>query len=216
MNITWYGQGMVKLVGKTDQEITLVFDPYSERETGLRPPRPEADVILISATRPESANLDTIQGQPVVLNAAGEYDVKGVTVRGIPSFHDAEQGKKYGENIIYVVQLEGITLCHLGCLGHTLTERQVSDIGDVDVAFVPIGGDRTMNTKAAIEVVGEIEPCIVIPTHYALPKLKYKLAAVAPFLREMGASKVTPESRLKLKKSDLPKEETHVILLTKE
>ncbi len=82
--------------------------------------------------------------------------------------------------------------------------------------FIPIGGDRTMDTKTAVEVINEIEPRIVVPTHYALPKLKYKLAPVAPFLKEMGASATAGEPRLKLKRSDLPKEETRVVLLTKE
>ncbi|MFO0704892.1 MAG: MBL fold metallo-hydrolase [Candidatus Andersenbacteria bacterium] len=216
MNITWHGEGMIKVVGKTDQPVTIVIDPFSEKETGLRPPRPEADLVLVSSNRPESGNVETIQGQPVVINSAGEYDVKGITIRGIPSFHDGVQGKKYGENTIYVVQLEGITLCHLGCLGHALTERQVSDIGDCDVLFVPIGGDRTMDTKTAVEVINEIEPRVVVPTHFALPKLKYKLSPAEPFLKEMGASKVAAEPRFKLKKSDLPKEETHVVLLAKE
>jgi len=216
MTITWHGESMVKIVGKTDQPVTIVIDPYSERETGLRPPRPEANAVLVSSPRPESGNVEAIQGQPVVINSAGEYDVKGVTIRGIPSYHDNEQGKKYGENTIYVIQFEGVTVCHLGCLGHTLTERQLSDIGDVDILLVPIGGDRTMDAKAAASVINEIEPRVVIPTHFALPKLKYKLAAVEPFLKEMGASKVAAEPRFKVKRSDLPKEETRVVLLARE
>lgn len=216
MNITWHGEGMVKLVGKTDQPVTIVIDPYSERETGLRPPRPEADVVLVNSGRQDNGSLDTLPGQPVIINSPGEYDVKGVTIRGIPAYHDNVQGKKYGENTIYVVSFEGITVCHLGCLGHSLSERQVSDIGECDVLLVPIGGDRTMDSKTAVEVINEIEPRMVIPTHYALPKLKYKLAAVAPFLKEMGASTTPAEPRLKLKRSDLPKEETRVVVLTKE
>ncbi|MDP2587701.1 MAG: MBL fold metallo-hydrolase [bacterium] len=216
MNITWHGQGMIKIIGKTDLPVTIVVDPFSERETGLRPPRPEADAILISSDRPESANIDTIQGQPVIINSAGEYDVKGVTVRGIPSYHDAEQGKKYGDNTIFLIQFEGMSLCHLGCLGHALSERQIDDIGDCDVLFVPIGGDRTMDTKTAIEVINKIEPRMVVPTHYAIPKLKYKLAPVGAFLKEMGVAQAAPEPRLKLKKSDLPGEETRVVLLAKE
>lgn len=216
MTITWHGQGMVKIVGKTEVPVTIIIDPFSEKETGIRPPRPTADAVLVSSDRPESANLDTIQGQPVVINSAGEYDVKGITIRGIPTFHDNEQGKKYGQNIVYVLQFEGITVCHLGCLGHTLSERQLSDIGDCDILLVPIGGDRTMDTKAAVEVINEIEPRIVVPTHYALPKLRYKLAQVGPFLKEMGTSNTQAEPRLKIKKSDLPREETRVVLLAKE
>lgn len=207
---------MIKLVGKTDVAVTLVFDPFSEKETGLRAPRPQADVVLITSDRPESANVETVTGSPIVIKEPGEYDVKGVSIRGIPTYHDAEQGKKYGGNNIYIVQFEGIKICHLGCLGHTLSERQIDDIGDCDVMFVPIGGDRTINTKAAVEVVNEIEPRLVIPTHYALPKLKYKLASVEGFLKEMGASKAEAMPRLKIKRSDLPKDETRVVLLAKE
>jgi hypothetical protein len=216
MTITWHGEGMIKIVGKTEIPVTLVFDPFSEKETGIRPPRPAADVVLISSDRPESGNVEAAQGTPVIIRTPGEYDVKGVTIRGIPTFHDNQQGKKYGGNIIYIIDLEGMKICHLGCLGHTLTERQISDIGDCDVVIVPVGGDRTIDSKAAAEVINEIEPRLVIPTHFALPKLKYKLAGVEPFLKEMGASKAVAEPRLKLKRSDLPREETHVRLLSKE
>src|SRR3990170_4381360 len=133
MTIIWHGEGMLKLTGKTDVPVTIVFDPFSERETGLRPPRPEADVVLITSDRPESANVETISGKPLVIKEPGEYDIKGVSIRGIPTYHDAEQGKKYGGNTIYLVQLEGVTLCHLGCLGHPLSERQIDDIGDCDI-----------------------------------------------------------------------------------
>lgn len=207
---------MVKIVGKTAEPVTLVFDPFSEKDTGLRPPRPTADAVLVSSDRPESSNLATMQGQPVVINSPGEYDIKGVTIRGVPSYHDDQQGKKYGENIIYIVQFENITVCHLGCLGHNLTERQIADIGDCDILLVPVGGDRTIDTKTAVSVVNEIEPRLVIPTHYKLPKLKYNLSDVEPFLKEMGSSKVETEPRLKIKRSDLPKEETRVALLAKE
>lgn len=216
MTITWHGEGMVKLVGKTDQTVTLVFDPYSEKETGLRPPRPESEIVLVSADRPESGNVEALGGKPFVITGPGEYDVRGVGIRGIPSYHDNEQGKKFGRNTIYIVNLEGISICHLGCLGHTLSERQVDDIGNVDVLLVPVGGERTIGAKAAVEVVNEIEPRVVIPTHFALPKLKYKLADVGAFLKEMGASATKPEPRLKLKKSDLPREETRVVLLERE
>ncbi|MFO0702797.1 MAG: MBL fold metallo-hydrolase [Candidatus Andersenbacteria bacterium] len=216
MTITWHGEGMVKLVGKTDQPVTLVFDPYTEKETGLRPPRPETNVVLVSAEHADAAAAESLAGQPFVITGPGEYDVKGMGIRGIPSFHDGEQGKKLGRNTIYVVDLEGITVCHLGCLGHALSERQIDEIGNVDVLLIPVGGDRTIGAKTAVEVVNEIEPRIVIPTHYAVPKLKYKLADVAAFLKEMGASGTKPEPRLKLKKSDLPKEETRVVLLERE
>jgi hypothetical protein len=217
MTITWHGEGMVKIAGKVNgNPVTIVFDPFSEKETGIRPPRPEADVVLICSDRPESANLETVQGEPFVIKGPGEFDVKGVTIRGIPTFHDKEQGKKYGHNTMYVLDLEGLKVCHLGCLGHSLSERQIDDIGDCDVLFVPVGGERTINTKEAAEVVNEIEPRLVIPTHFQIPKLKYKLAGVEGFLKEFGASKNTPEPRLKIKRSDLPREETRVVLLAKE
>lgn len=216
MTITWHGEGMVKIVGKTYETVTMLFDPYSEKITGIRPPRPTVDVVMISNDRPESGNLDTVQGKPVIIKSPGEYDVKGVTIRAIPSYHDNVQGKNLGENIIYMVELEHIKICHLGCLGHGLTERQISDIGDCDILLVPVGGTRTLDAKKAADVVNEIEPRLVIPTHFKLPKLKYKLDPVEPFLKEMGSSKITPEPRLKVKHHDLPKEETRVVLLTKE
>jgi len=225
MVITWHGQGMIKLVGKVDQPVTLVFDPYNEKDTGLRPPRPEANAVLLSASAgsgsgstsssSKEANTDAFGKDAFVISGPGEFDIKGVTIRGIPSYHDDQQGGKYGANTIYIVRLEGITICHLGCLGHQLSERQLSDIGDCDVLIVPVGGDRTLDGKLAASVVNKVEPRIVIPTHFALPKLKYKIDGPEKFLKELGADKSEPQPRLKLKKSGLPKDTIEVALLQK-
>lgn len=215
MNITWHGEGMIKIVGKTDQPVTVLIDPYAEKDTGLRPPRPTADIVLLIGGKSKNFKLKSEKDGPLIIDGPGEYDVRGVNIRGVPTYHDNEQGAKYGANTIYGLQFENIKLCHLGCLGHELTEKQISEIGDCDVLFVPVGGDRTIDAKKASAVISEIEPRIVIPTHYQVPKLKYKLAGVEPFLKEMGASDVKAEPKLKLKRSDLPREETRVVLLAR-
>ncbi len=216
MNISWYGQGLIKIVGKTDQAVTILIDPYSEKDTGLRPPRPAVDIVLAATPKVDHSKFKGVSGDPFIIDGPGEYDVKGVTIRGIATYHDNEQGAKYGNNTIFGLQLEGIRVCHLGCLGHELTQKQISEIGNCDILIIPVGGDRTIDAKKASSIINEIEPRIVIPTHYKLPKLKYKLDSVDPFLKEMGASNIKPESKLKIKKSDLPKEETRVVVLSKE
>ncbi len=216
MNITWFGQGLIKIATKTDQAVTFMIDPYDEKNTGLRPPRSGVDIVMISAEGPPKTKFrGTNKEAPFMITGPGEYDVKGVSIRGVATFHDNVQGAKYGTNTVYSLNMEGINLCHLGCLGHALTEKQVAAIGNCDILFIPVGGDRTLDAKQAASLISEIEPRVVIPTHYKVPKLKYKIAAVDSFLKEMGASQVKPESKLKIKRSDLPKEETRVVVLAK-
>ncbi|MBI2453006.1 MAG: MBL fold metallo-hydrolase [Parcubacteria group bacterium] len=140
--------------------------------------------------------------------------MKGVFVKGIPSFHDNSKGKERGRNTIYVVDAEDMRLCHLGDLGQSeLTSEQVDQIGEVDILFVPVGGTYTIDAKEASHIVSQIEPKIAVPMHYALPNVKVKLAGVGQFLKTMGLKAEEPLPKLSLKQKDLDGEETKVIVL---
>ena len=145
--------------------------------------------------------------------------MKGVFVQGIPSFHDDVLGKERGQNTIYTLKGEGIRVCHLGDFGQKeLTPLQLESIGDVDILLIPVGGVYTINGKEAQKVISQLEPKIVIPMHYALPKLKYKLNPVEDFLRTMGVLRQAqdePREKLVVKEKDLSaeREETEIMVL---
>lgn len=206
---------MVVSRGK-DSQVKLVVDPYGEA-TGLSLPTMEADVVLVTHEHEDHNNKKAVKGEPFVVSNPGEYEVKGVFIQGIPSFHDDVQGKERGSNTIYTIEGEGIRVCHMGDFGQKeLTPQQLEAIGDVDILFIPVGGVYTINGKEAQKVISQLEPKIVVPMHYALPKLKYKLNSVDDFLHTMGAKKIESQEKLMVKEKDLAaeREETEIVVLS--
>ncbi len=211
MVITWYGQSCFKI---QSGDLVIVTDPFS-KDIGLTPPRFKADVVAVTHEHHDHNNTDSIPEGAFIVRGPGEYEIKGIAVTGIPTFHDAKEGKERGRNTVYVIEMEEIRLVHLGDFGEEKIRPETIDaIGEADILFVPVGGTYTIDAETAAEVVSAIEPRIVIPMHYAIPGLKVKLEGVETFLKEMGAAKTAPEDRLTLKRKDLPEgESTRVVVL---
>ncbi|MDP3901225.1 MAG: MBL fold metallo-hydrolase [bacterium] len=214
MQIMWKGQACFVLTASPNKEtVRLVIDPY-DSSIGLKVPSMEADLVLVSHDHHDHNNIKAIKGDPVVVSGPGEYDVKGVFVRGISSWHDEEQGKKRGLNTIYVIEAEDMRVCHLGDLGQSeLTPEQVEDIGDVDILMVPVGGVYTIAAKEAAKITAQIEPRAVIPMHYLIPKLSIKLEKADEFLKLMGHKGAEKTAKLNIKRKDLTSEETQVVVM---
>lgn len=222
MNIIWKGQACFQInssQGK-NHEISIVIDPFDE-STGLRIPKLEADVVLISHQHHDHNNFKAValpsgsaEKTPFLIDGPGEYEVKGIFVQGIPSFHDDSEGKERGANTIYIIEAEDLRICHLGDLGQKeLTPEQIEKIGEVDILMMPVGGVYTISAKEAVRVMSQIEPNITIPMHYAIPKLKVKLEGVDKFLKTMGLKSIVPIAKLSIKKKDITPEEAKIILL---
>jgi L-ascorbate metabolism protein UlaG (beta-lactamase superfamily) len=207
--IYWAGQScfQISVSNSRDHSADIVIDPYLEEKVGLKLPNLSADILLVTHEHGDHNNIKGVKGEPFVVQGPGEYEVKGVFIQGIPSFHDDVNGKERGQNTIFVVEAEGIRFCHLGDLGQkTLTDEQLEKIDRVDVLMVPVGGEFTIDSSGAQKVIGQIEPKIVIPMHYALPKLKYKLDDVSKFLKAMGKDSIPAQDKLTVKDSTMPKE----------
>lgn len=222
--ITWAGQSCFQISVSNsmpngrqakDHQANIVIDPF-DQDIGLKPPNFEADVLLITHDHSDHNNIKAIKGNPFLIDGPGEYEIKGVFVQGITSFHDDKEGKERGTNTIYTVESEGIRFCHLGDFGQKqLTDEQLERIGPVDILMIPVGGVYTISSSEAQKIVGQIEPKIVIPMHYELPKLKFKLDGVGKFLKSMGKNSVQAQEKLTVKTSTLPKEgEMEIVVLT--
>jgi len=213
MDITWLGHSSFRLNGKTG---TVVTDPYDSATVGLKFPPVSADIVTVSHQHDDHNNTKAVKDVRKVVDGPGEYEIQGISLIGISSFHDDEKGQKRGSNTIFVIEMDKLRLCHLGDLGHALEKKQLDLIGDIDVLMVPVGGTYTLNYKAAEEVTRKIEPRVIIPMHYKHPEMKSdlagKLAPVEPFVTGMGA-KVKKESKLKLNLSSLPEDEQQIVLL---
>ncbi len=212
MHLTWLGHSCFKIQDKIGPEgITIITDPF-DKSIGLKPPRLEAQIVTVSHGHYDHNNVAAIKGKPFVVNQAGEYDIKGISIIGVESYHDDKQGAERGKNIIFWLEVDGISIVHLGDLGAVLTEKQIAHIPRVDILLIPVGGKYTIGPRQAVEVVHQLEPRLIIPMHYKVPGLKIDIGGVDPFVKELGLRPHT-EEKLKLSRKDLPSEEMELVLL---
>jgi len=206
------GQSCFKLQDKIGSDgVTLVTDPYSD-DIGLKMPRFEADIVTVSHSHHDHNNIGALRGNPFIIDTAGEYETKGVFVEGVEAWHDAAEGKERGKNIIYRIEMEDISITHLGDLGHILDTKQLEKLEGTNILLIPVGGKYTINAAKAVEVISQIEPRIVIPMHYKVPGLKIDLDGVEKFIKELGL-KPRQEEKLKILKKDLPQEDMELVVL---
>ncbi len=163
--------------------LTVVTDPHDGKSIGIRPPRLKADVVLISHDHYDHNAVRVIKGDHAELSfKEGSFCVNGLQVDGHKTYHDDSEGTKRGTNIVYRFQLDDTVFCHLGDLGHTLSDEIMEKIGEIDVLFIPIGGVTTINSNEAKDIIDRIRPRIVVPMHYRISGLGLVLDNVETFL----------------------------------
>jgi L-ascorbate metabolism protein UlaG (beta-lactamase superfamily) len=214
MNITWHGFSCFKIEEKmVGGEVSLITDPF-EPEDGKKLPRNvAADIVISSHDHSRHNNVKEIGGDPFVITGPGEFEVKEVFVTGVPTYHDMVDGKEKGLNTMYYITIGDVHMVHLGDLKHPLEEKHMEELHNIDVLFVPVGGGGALNAKQAMEVIGQLEPRIIIPMHYKVGSMGSGLDGVEPFLKAMGSGKLEKLSKLKISKKELPQEEMRVVLL---
>ena len=218
MELTWYGRTCVRLKGR---DAVVVTDPY-QSVVGPTGRGISGDIVTFShaddtplpkakgrTARDGTTHLPTSLEDAFVLDGPGEYEVRHVLVNGVRTFRDDQRGAERGRNIAFVVELDGVHVVHLGDIAHTLTEEKLGEIGSVDVACVPIGGQLSP-TKAA-ELVAQLDPKIVVPMPIGEEDATVD-AVLARFLHEMGTTAGEPQARLSITPSGLPEETTTVLL----
>jgi L-ascorbate metabolism protein UlaG (beta-lactamase superfamily) len=203
MEITWLGHSCFKIKGK---KVTLITDPYDD-SIGYTMGEHKADIVTLSHFHLGHCYVKGISGSPKVISSPGEYDVSGVAIKGIRTFHDAVKGEERGKNILYLIDIDDVRICHLGDLGHVLDAENASELSDVDILMVPVGGVSTIGASDAAEIARRLDPKIVIPMHYKTEALNSELDSIDKFRKEMGVKPdVMPEMKLVIGKSGLPQE----------
>jgi L-ascorbate metabolism protein UlaG (beta-lactamase superfamily) len=187
MDITYLGHSSFRLKSKT---ASLITDPFDPKMVGLPFPKVSADIVTISHNHGDHNKANLVKDVKRVVNGPGEYEINEVSILGFASFHDDKKGKLRGRNTIYVFEMEGLRIAHLGDLGHKLSEKMIEKIGDIDILMIPVGGEYTIDASVAAEIVRAIEPTLTIPMHFKTPKHNpqtfSKLATEEPFLKELG------------------------------
>lgn len=187
-------------------DITLAFNPIS-KDSSLKPSRFGADIVFVSANHEDFNGIDQVshgEKKPFVVGGPGEYEVRGVFIKGLPS--ESEYGGEKLINTIYTVTLENMNICFLGAINTPeLKNETVEALDEIDILFVPIGGEGVLEPAKAYKLAVSLEPKLIIPMHYNDAQLK-------AFLKEAGENP-KPEAKLTLKKKDLEGKEGDIIVL---
>lgn len=212
MHISWSGHYAVKL---SNPKHSIVINPYSS-DIGLPPFRAKADIVLLSNPQDQTMSCTKcVQGENhIVIDEPGEYSINDLTIYGT-GWHD--NSSQY-EQIFYLLYFDDITVLYLGSINRSLTQEELQKIeqSNIDVLFVPVGGHTSINTDQAASLVGTLEPNIVIPVNYSLPKLKDKdkVAKIDSFAREMGISPRSKEKKILVTANKIDRENIKTTILS--
>jgi L-ascorbate metabolism protein UlaG (beta-lactamase superfamily) len=206
LDVTWLGQSCFRLRGRNAAVVTDPYPPALGPKLKL-----EGNVVTVSHGHDNHSHVQSVRDAKVV-EGPGEYEVAGVTVQGLATYHDAKQGEEHGRNTVYVIELDDVRVCHLGDLGHPLDAQALETIGNVDVLLVPVGGGCTLDGARAAEVVRQVEPRYVVPMHFGHAAIRTELAPVDRFLKEMGVTEAEAQPRLTVQASSA-ETETRVVVL---
>ena len=207
MEIAWYGHSCFRFTERG--KATIVTDPFDE-SIGLPVPKLKADVTTVSHNAPGHSSTSSIKGLQREIAGPGEYEIGGVFIIGAAMHNTQAEPPK--RNVAYMFDYDGLNIVHLGDLDHVPAQATVELMGNVDVALVPVGGGGGLNSTQAAEVIGLLEPSIVIPMHYKTDETTLELDPVDKFLKEMGVSRIQQDTVLKVTKSGLP-EQTQIVVL---
>lgn len=177
MEIRWLGHACFQI--RSQSGLTLLTDP-PDREVGYPRIEVKADIVTVSHQHFDHNAVALLPGKPKVIEEPGVHQVEGITIKGVSTFHDTAGGRQRGKNIVFVLEVDGVRLCHLGDLGHVLDEAQVAEIGPVDILMVPVGGYYTIDALAAKQIVEALRPRIVLPMHYKTPVMPDASFPIAP------------------------------------
>ena len=205
--------GHAAFVITSDAGLKIITDPYAP-SPGLTYGEitESADIVTVSHGHTDHGNVAAVRGNPEVVRRTGRSTAKGIEFNGIASYHDDAQGRLRGNNIIFCFELDGIKVCHLGDLGHLLDDKQLAEIGSVDIVLIPVGGFFTIDARAASQVCDQLKPKVIIPMHYRTEKSFPDIAGVDEFIK--GKSNVTRQdsSEVEFKAGKLPATSQIIVL----
>ncbi len=209
MKIKWLGHASFLIT--SDAGTKIITDPYvTGGGLSYGEINESADIVTVSHGHGDHNNVAAVRGDPAVVK--GTTEVKGVKFNGIPTYHDSAGGKERGNNIIFYFEVDGMRVCHLGDLGHQLGDKEVAELGKVDVLLIPVGGFFTIDASVATEVCSKLTPKVVIPMHYKNGRCAFPIAGVDEFLQEKTGVSKLGDSEVEFKPGELPAT-TQIIVL---
>ena len=212
MKIEYLGHSCFKLTESTGT--TVITDPY--QKVGYEMVEGQtADAVTVSHAHFDHDNVQAVSGNPSILRKEGFYQLPGVEVRGIKSYHDTNEGKLRGENVIFKIRMDGLDICHMGDLGEECSAELLEMLLPVNILLIPVGGPYTIDAEQAKEYVDRLMPDVVIPMHYRSRHSTIDVDKAQPFLDMFDEDDVDVcrKNVLEFSRDDLTEEKTKVILM---
>jgi len=216
MKIVWHGYSCFEITSSSPEgKVRLVTDPF-KKNTGLNLPRKlEAEVVTVSHKADDANNVKGVDGDPFVVEHAGEYEVGALFVYGINAPTAETEDEKSMSNMIVRIESEGVEIAHLGAINRELTDEELEKLKTVDILMLPVGGGRVLDPETATDVISQVEPRVVIPMTHGIEKVKEELATVDDFCNALGSCRQETSSTYTVSRSKLPEEDMLVMVLTR-
>lgn len=190
MKLKWYGHSCFSLTFADGT--TLITDPFDDT-TGYPLCTARADAVLSSHDHFDHNHIASISGSPTMINTPGMHELNGIKITGTAAFHDPEEGKLRGKNVIFAVEAEGLKLVHLGDLGHMPNAEQLETIKNADVIMMPIGGTFTITTPQAVELIAQAKPRTALAMHFHNDYCQFPISDEKEFVALTGAVEMPNE-----------------------
>ncbi len=214
MKIKWYGHAAFLIT--SDQGTKIMIDPYEPGAFGGQLSygeiKDQVDIVLTSHDHADHNYTKDLPGTPQIVKGSGSKTAKGISIKGISTYHDPSRGSERGANTIFTLKIDNLQLCHLGDLGHLLSEKELAEIGPVDILLIPVGGFFTIDPKEATRVAEQIKPKILIPMHFKTAKCGFPISPVEDFLKAKTNTKRPKASEATFDKATLPQQMEIVVL----
>ena len=214
MRIKWYGHAAFLITSA--EGVKIVTDPYESGAFGGQLSygkiKDQVDIAVVSHDHADHNDAKSLPGSPRVVQGPGTKTVKGITFKGVSTYHDPSKGSERGTNTVFTFSVDGIQVCHLGDLGHVLSEKELAEIGPVDILFIPVGGYFTIDPKEATRVAEQIQPKVLIPMHFKTEKCAFPIAPVEDFLKGKAKPKRPNANEVAFDKATLPQQMEIVVL----
>lgn len=203
LQIRWHGHSCFEITN----DMTLVTDPHDGRSIGIPAPSVSGDIILVSHDHFDHNSTKTVEKEDSkIIRDDRKRNISNIEIRGVETSHDDAKGAKRGKNIMYKFTVEGINFCHMGDLGHEIDDETVQKIGNVDILFIPIGGNFTIDDRQAWNVINKVKPKIIVPMHYRIGGLSIPISGIDPFLSKSKYKVLKVGNEIDIEKEDLPSE----------
>ena len=211
MKIKWLGHSSFLIT--SNQGVRIITDPYRvSRDLKYNEIKELADIVTVSHEHLDHNNIAAIRGKPQVVRGTAKVEVKGIKFTGIATYHDESKGREHGANTVFCFNVDGIRVCHLGDLGHNRSDQEATEIGEVDVLLIPVGGSFTINADIATQIGNKLKPRIIIPMHYKNKWCNFSISGVDDFLNKKKNISNMDASEVELEKENFPIE-TQIIVL---